>query len=161
MRPYAFNSPSADHLISDRCSGWIDTHATQAVERPPHPTSNPAGHQLGCASVIQPATQNPPFPVDDTLPHGRPYWPCPFIFIRVYHCGGLPNPRGPPPPYLWSCLTHCLQLSLRYLCVFSSTLTFRSTRWQVQWQPITLKQFCFQHDHEEGEWGASRGQTNG
>ncbi len=124
--------------------------------RPSHPTSNPAGHQLGSVSVIQIATPDPPSPVDDTPPHGGHIGPVHLSSSGVYHSGGLPSPRGAP--HLWSCLTQCLYLSLRGPCIFSSTFTLRNTWWQVQWQPITLKQFCFQHDNEDGEWGGGGGQ---
>lgn len=91
----SFNSFRADHLIYDPCSGQIDTHAAQTVERPAHPTSNPAGHQLGCASVIKPAIPDPPF-------FRRLYWFCPFVFIRLYHSGGPRSPRGAPPSLIMS-----------------------------------------------------------
>lgn len=46
-------SSTADHLIFDPCSGWIDIHATQLVETLSQSIPYPAGHQLGYMSLIQ------------------------------------------------------------------------------------------------------------
>lgn len=62
------------------------------------PTSNPAGHQLGCASVIQPAipTPPPPFPLDDTPPHRGHVSPVHLSSSESITVEASLAPEGPP-----------------------------------------------------------------
>lgn len=101
------------------CDPWpllrIDWHSCHSVSMEAFQLiSNPAGHQLGCVSV-----PNHPFQPSLLFPF-KWYWFCPFIFIRVYHIGGL--------LLLWSHLSLCLTFPER-----SMHISMRQHLWKTEW----------------------------
>lgn len=88
------------------CGPWpllrIDWHSCHSVSMAAFQLiSKPAGHLLGCVSV-----PNHPFKPSLLYPLLW-YWFCTFVFIRVYHTGGLWPPQRAS-FILWSHLSLCL-----------------------------------------------------